>query len=371
MKTKKHLMKSIMTSIFALALVIGMIPIMPTDVNVSAKGTVVELTSETGEVTLNDGDVLKGTGGTETHVTIAAGATVTLNGVIIENIKDDKSHKWAGLSCEGDAIIILAENTTNSVRGGYEDYPGIYIPKDNTLTIQGKGFLKASNNGYASGIGGGYEDDCGNIVIKSGNITAIGNASGAGIGGYKEKTCGNIIIEDGVSYVKALQGYNATNSIGTGTRGTCGSITIFGIPTQSIKGDYIYDPSIKYTIKFNSTGGVGSMSDLTLSLGELKKLPKCDFTNTGKVFAGWSTTAGGNAEYVTGQVVMNLSTTDNDIFPLYAVWDDYNVTLTSSTGNVRLFDGQILTGKGGEDTHVTIVDGATVYLSGVDITSIK
>ena len=60
---------------------------------VTAQNTIT-LETTTGELTLNDGDVLTGTGGANTHVTIADGASVTLSGVTItaiSNGEDDKS----------------------------------------------------------------------------------------------------------------------------------------------------------------------------------------------------------------------------------------------------------------------------------------
>ena len=86
--------------------------------HVTAESMLVTLDSETGEVTLQDGNGLTGTGGANTHVTIADGATVTLSGVDITGISTDQSHQWAGITCLGDAVIILDEGTTNDVKGG-------------------------------------------------------------------------------------------------------------------------------------------------------------------------------------------------------------------------------------------------------------
>ncbi len=46
------------------------------------------------------------------------------------------------------------------------------------------------------------------------------------------------------------------------------------------------------------------------------------------------------------------------------------VTLSSGSGEIQLRNGHILTGTGGADTKVIITDGATVTLSGVNITAI-
>ena len=99
---------------------------------------------------------------------------------------------------------------------GCRYYPGIYVPKDNTLTIQGStGKLNASSNITGAGIGGGYIHQgnitSGNILIKGGIITATGGSETAGIGGgYAASgvnTCGTITITGGT--VTAYGGENA------------------------------------------------------------------------------------------------------------------------------------------------------------------
>ena len=78
----------------------------------SAQSTVT-LSSSDEAVTLTDGQTLTGTGGAKTRVIIADGATITLSGV---NIAFEKY--VAGITCEGDATIILAAGTTNTVVSG-------------------------------------------------------------------------------------------------------------------------------------------------------------------------------------------------------------------------------------------------------------
>ena len=80
----------------------------------TAGATVVTLDSSSRDVILNDGDVITGNGGGNTHVTIADGATVTLSGV---NITVSRDNKWAGITCDGDAVIILADGTNNKAVG--------------------------------------------------------------------------------------------------------------------------------------------------------------------------------------------------------------------------------------------------------------
>ena len=236
-----------------------------------------------------NGETLTGTLGSEVKISIADGATVTLKNVNITNLGDDCD--WAGINCPGDATLVLeGTNVVCAGRngGGYNNYPGIWIASNKTLTIQGAGTLTAYSNvinQFGAGIGGGYDISCGNIVINSGyimatggfeaagigggngtgscgyitisggnitatggesgagigggsygicgnitisggTITATGGESGAGIGGGYYGTCGDITITSGVSSVTATKGPDAPNSIGAGDGGTCGTVTI-------------------------------------------------------------------------------------------------------------------------------------------------
>ena len=172
-----------------------------------------------------DGDIVMGQLASNVKLTIAAGATITLQDVTVNGV-NDFAYKWAGITCAGNATIIL--KGTNIVRGFHSFFPGIFIPDSHTLTIQGDGKLTATpfdgggGSARGAGIGGGYYSggDCGNIMIKDGDITAIGGINSAGIGGAAEHNCGDITISGGV--VKANGGkYGA--GIGSGYSGTSSS----------------------------------------------------------------------------------------------------------------------------------------------------
>ena len=183
------------------------------------------LSALTGDYTANDGETLKGTLAKNVKVSIADGATVTLDGVTI-NGTNEWGLFWAGITCLGDATIILKDGTTNTVKGFYNSYPGVFVPSGKTLTINGTGSLNASSNGRGAGIGGVYDGaSCGNIVIANGNITAVGGADAAGIGGAQYGTCGYITISGGT--VNATGGDYAAG-IGCPDDCSCGTITISG-----------------------------------------------------------------------------------------------------------------------------------------------
>ena len=191
-------------------------------------GDLSKLTAEsTAEfATATDGMTITGRLAANVKVSIAAGATVTLDGVTIVG-DDDENYKWAGLNCLGDATIILKDRTQNRVQGFHEDYPGIHVPAGSRLTITGgtlgNGMLTATSSGYGAGIGGGNNIHCGNIDIQGGYIAATGGIYGAGIGGGLDAICGNITISGGT--VRAMGGPEAAG-IGGGSGGSCGAITI-------------------------------------------------------------------------------------------------------------------------------------------------
>ena len=183
-----------------------------------------DLSTINANYTASNGETLTGTLASNVQISIADGATVILNGVSINADGYWKSGDYAGITCLGDATIILSG--TNTVKGFFEDHPGIQAAVGKTLTIQGSGSLTASSNGWGAGIGGGYCISCGNITITGGTITATGGENAAGIGGGQSCSCGDITITSGVTHVTATKGEDATNSIGAGVAGTCGTVTI-------------------------------------------------------------------------------------------------------------------------------------------------
>ena len=388
---------------------------------------VVTLSSGSGNVALRNGHILTGTGGTETQVTIADGATVTFNGVNNTAIPDNSSHQWPGISCLGNATIVLNGSTTNSVKGG-RGGSGIHVAANKTLTIQGSGTLNATggqqaagigsganqtscgnitiSNGtvtatggqQAAGIGGGYKSSCGNITISGGTVTATGKTYAAGIGssydnsscgaitissgtvtangggvapgigsGQNQSSCGDITITNGVTRVTATKGQSSNNAVGAGNSSTCGTVTIGGVQTGNITmSPFVTYP---YTVAFDSNGGTGMMADQVFMYNVAQNLTANAFSNMGRQFLGWATSANGNVAYTNGQSVINLTSTYGATVTLYAKWGN-TVTLTSQIGEVLLQDGDILTGTGGQNTRVKIADGATVTFNGVNNTAI-
>lgn len=224
----------------------------------------VDLSGKTANYTASNGDVLQGVMNAAYRVIIPDGVTVTLSDATINY----EGYDGAAITCLGDATIIIADNTTNSVsvpggQGGGPDgsdgsYPGIRVGgsgKKLTITGAGHGELEVIGGYIAAGIGclnlnvaGTYFDEsagsnvCGVIQIDGGVInaysgykTAKGDGCETGIGsvcGGAGDLCEGIIINGGTITAKG-----GTAGIGCSGGATCNFITINGGTVNATGGD--------------------------------------------------------------------------------------------------------------------------------------
>ena len=237
------------------------------------------------DYTAQNGDILSGKLSNNVSISIADGATVTLDGVDINGNGGWNKGDYAGLTPLGDATIILKDGSENIVKGFYEDYPGIFAAYGKKLTIQGTGKLEASSNRRGAGIGGGYNTRCGKIEIQGGTITATGGTAGAGIGAGDgsypySSSCNDITITGGT--IKATGG-NGAAGIGSGSScSSCGSITISGGTIEATGGNgaagigsgsnsyYVYCSSITITdgvTSVTATKGDGAPNSIGAGYG--------------------------------------------------------------------------------------------------------
>lgn len=95
-------------------------------------------------------------------------------------------------------------------------------------------------------------------------------------------------------------------------------------PTQPITEDVKIHPIYRthtYTIKFNSNGANGEMTNLAMTYDETKTLPANAFDFPGRTYAGWDTEANGSGIHYDDQAeVKNLTSEDNGVVTLYAQW---------------------------------------------------
>lgn len=187
------------------------------------------------EVTVPDGAraLIKGTGETTSNrIIIGDGAKTTLNGVNITTA--DYVEAGYCIKCQGNATIVLADKTMNTL-SNTNIYPALFVGgTGTTLSIQGKGALKASGGAIAPAIGGGGLDDrsCGNIVFEGGIIDAIGGSYSTAIGAAQGGSCDGITITSGVTHLVAKKGtYCGQDCIGRSSYSetSCGRVTINGV----------------------------------------------------------------------------------------------------------------------------------------------
>ena len=152
------------------------------------------------------------------------------------------------------------------------------------------------------------------------------------IGNYSDRSCKQEIssITKPTRTGRTFGGYY-TGRDGTGEQyiSSSGSITATNTTFTSDTTLYAYWLTNAYTIKYDANGGTGSMADTTVFYGETVSLSPCTFTNTGKMFKGWSLTADGSAQYADKDSVKNL--TLGTSITLYAVWqeDVYTIILNN------------------------------------------
>ena len=303
------------------------------------KQTTIDLSTVTTDITVPDGFTLTGTLDGAHKISIADGATVTLDNVTIEGIHSDW-YRYAGITCLGDATIILKDGTTNTVNGFDGGYPGIQAGvADKTLTITGTGSLNAASGGSGAGIGSGYgsERACGNIIIEGGTITATTAGSyGAGIGSGDNGVCGTITISGGT--ITATGGQHGAG-IGSGNEGKCGDITISG-GTITTTGN---------NTAAIGAGKTGNCGNITISGGTVTA------TST-KNGAGIGTSFGGSCGDITITNGVKEVTATKGQFAPYSIGAGYGGgSYPSSCGTVTIggtvyWDGSAY--KNGGDTYL-------------------
>ena len=160
-----------------------------------------------------NGDMLTGGFGRYGYIEIEDGAIVMLN-------KFEGSLPNTYIKCLGDATIVTAESTSNSVHASDDFTPAIYVPEGKRLTICGQGTLDCMGEDGAA-IGSGNETEkCGDIIIGGGVVYAH-SVTTVAIGAGNNSGCGKITITGGDVWA-----YGRQYAIGADDGATCGDITI-------------------------------------------------------------------------------------------------------------------------------------------------
>ena len=222
-----------------------------------------------GVLTVNDGaniTISMTSGATEPtndRIVVAANATatITLAGVNITPVDAQSEDGNSGIDLgSGTTLnITLQSGSSNEINGGTSaaamPAPGIHVPENSTLTIDGDGSLQvkgASGNSRAAvGIGGMGSDSengeaCGNVIILGGTITVHGgtattSSAPVDIGGGATDTgkggdCNTVIILTSVNSGEGLTiGGGKGLSSNDGSDGT--GIKPIGDGTYTVYGD--------------------------------------------------------------------------------------------------------------------------------------
>lgn len=179
-----------------------------------------------------------------------------------------------------------------------------------------------------------------------------------------------------------FSGWN-TKTDGSGTIYHQNSIVrnLSNINGNIIKLYAIYTP-ITYIITFNSHGGGGIMNSQQAIYDSSITLSGNTFTRAGYVFAGWNTAPDGSGtSYSNKALVKNLSSENNAIITLYAIWEeeaepytiekydydelkdyisnvDANTTVESFMSNIKLANGYTLS------VDYKTIDGKNILYTG-------
>ena len=217
-------------------------------------------------ITLEGTNTVKGFADGYPGIFVSSGKTLVINGTGELNASSNGSYdtgsggagigggdnmNCGNIEIQSGTVTATGNQYGAGIGGGQNANCGNITISGGTVTATG-GYRAAGIGGGrrgVSGTSGGYDSgSCGNITISGGTITATGGEDAAGIGGGRgnninyKSSCGTITITSGVTSVTATKGENATNSIGAGNVGTCGTVTIGGNVGAITDSPYTYQP---------------------------------------------------------------------------------------------------------------------------------
>lgn len=202
----------------------------------------------------------------------------------------------------------LTGQTDSTVVPKVKTYEGFYSPVETSAVIKGDG--SAVVNYY-------YDRKMYEVALKCGDGVEKAFVSGGNhTGEYKMLRCW---YDEKVT----LRAENMTGYQGTQWSGTFyvkGETYTFSMPAYDVVEAVTAEP-IQYKIIFDGNGAdSGFMLPMALSYGIGKCLYSNRFGKDGYEFTGWSRNEDGEAEFSDGEEVKNLTTQNEDIIYLYAVW---------------------------------------------------
>ena len=220
---------------------------------------------------------------------------------------------YGGGLVAGDSVSYYVKeyrsNQLPNVRDSFVYYQGMHIPGANQMLQTGNDYTYGTFgkgvdaireiSGTDAGAGGGWYG--GNRLIRP--ISSGGMAASGGSGHIN-----TTLLSEGKTIAGNLQiPTHDSSSYMIGNSGDGYAKISYVIP--------------HYTVKFDSNGGTGSMSDMDFAYGTAQNLTANAFTKDRFYFDGWNTRADGTGtSYTNGELVNNLSSTNGAEITLYAQW---------------------------------------------------
>ena len=174
----------------------------------------------------------------EVSFILADGATLTTEGIGVELLENNGSFTVYAQSTGDNMGRIVTTGCENAagIGGGYSEAVG-------DIVIFG-GIIDVTGGDGGAGIGSGFGGSCSNISIFGGIINATGGTGAAGIGSGaggvgNESSCENIALQGGI--VNAVGGSDAAG-IGCGDGGSCGYATVVGAYVKAVAGGETANP---------------------------------------------------------------------------------------------------------------------------------
>lgn len=164
------------------------------------------------------------------------------------------------------------------------------------------------------------------------------------VGLFKEKACGTsitaVVVPTKFGYT--FDGY-WTGRNGTGTQYVTAAGQITATNTTFVKDITLYAnwKINTYTIRYHENGGSGTMADTPATYNKSVLLRVNAFERTGYTFKGWALSSTGSIVHQNNVQVKNLTTENNKVVTLYAVWEPVRSMITldpqGGTGGTGFF----------------------------------
>ena len=108
---------------------------------------------------------------------------------------------------------------------------------------------------------------------------------------------------------------------------------------------------IEYTVIFNSNDYNDGTEEQKFTYGLEENLLSNPFTDNGLKFISWNTKPDGSGtDYMPGQSVKNLTTEENGVINLYAIWESYKISFDANGGNGKM--NNVIYNVGGDDVQL-------------------